>query len=251
MSKVLGSDRGITVTAQNINEASTTQKHKLGERLVRDERVFRYVKCVTEALRPGKAACVTMTPEESAVAGAASAIGINTATITVTAAAGLAVDALAGGYLCYRSTDWHSHKIVSHPAADNGATCVLTLETDIVNYAIASGTTILTAYPSMWKVRQYAVGPVAGFFWVGIPKCTVAINSYGWLQTWGPCSICPGAYLGADGEIETVFTIGGALAADTIAYQRCGLLMPDNYTVETAQTDLIDSNHLVFLTLCP
>ena len=240
----------ITIPEQNIYEASTVQKQRLGTRLQRDDRVFRYVQCLTEALRPGKGAAMVMTPEESAVAGATTAVGGNTVTITVTAAAGLTMDELAGGYMCFRSTDWYSYKILSHPAADNAATCVITLDAEI-DYAVTAGVTILTAYPSMWKVRSAATPSGGEFKYVGVPKCRVAVNSYAWIQTWGPCSVCPGAYLGADQERNLVWTIDGDIAADTIHYQNMGILMPDNYTINTAHTDLLDSNHLVYLMLCP
>lgn len=255
MSKVLGSDRGITVTAQDLYEQSTTQMHKLGERLVRDERIFRYAKAVLTAPIAGRACCTTTNNTETANAAATTVhdVGNYTVTITVQAAAGLAVDELAGGYLCHGH--FYRYKIVSHPAADSAATCVLTLETPITGATITIDSTAVTAFGSMWKVQKATGNPGLYSSFAGMAPEGITVNSYFWLQTWGPVLMCPANYIGAAGGVRTVvFAVDGSITdidAGTIAAQRAGTLIPDAYIANTAATNFDDSSHLVNLQIMP
>lgn len=255
MSKMLGSDRGITVTAQNINEASTTQMHKLGERLVKDERVFRYAQCKTEALTAGRAAQTLINPEESYACGATTVHDVDANTVTIDTVANLTKDQLAGGYLCYKSTRFYSHKILSHPEATATYTCVVTLETPITDYTITTGSTTVVCFPSIWRVRGRITAAGGWYSWVGVPLCSVAANSYCWLQTWGPILMCPADFYGAAEFEKTMkFSDDGSIAAFAAAepgYQHAGFLLPDVWTVSSAGTDLADPSHLINLTIFP
>jgi hypothetical protein len=255
MYKSLGSDRGITVTNQNINETSTVQKHKLGERLVRDERVFRYVYCATEALTAGRGAMTKSTDKHSQVAGATVVCDTGVRSITITPDANLAANELAGGYLCYKSTRFYSHKIVSHPAIASGVDGVIEIETPITDYNITVDVTTLICYPSIWKTRGIIAGQDSAKF-VGVPLCSVAVGSYAWVQTWGPKSCAPVDFYGAGAnECGVHFNQDGTICiaseAQAAKFQYAGFLLPDTYTVNTADTDLGDGGHLVMLQIAP
>ena len=249
MTKFIGIDNGLMMPpVQGLSDESTIQHYKLGTRLVLDERVYHYAKCVTTELVRGRGCITTSTPEESAVAGATTTkdVGADTVTITVQAAAGLALDALAGGYLCYK---FHRHKILSHPAADNAATCVLTLETPIVEDTITSGVTTVTAVPSLWKVTK-ATNAAGYAHFMGFPPSNVPANSYFWCQSWGPVLACPANYMGSTQSVrDCVFCTDGSItdndAIGTIGHPRAGTLILDSYTVNTAGTNFDDTSHLL------
>jgi len=261
MAKMLGSDRGITVVAQDLLELSTTQKHKLGERLVRDERVYRYAYNQTEQLV--NLAASVIYPKEDGVAGATTVHDAGNYEVTmgsVDTATSVAADYFAGGYLCYRSTRLYTHKIKSHPAADNAAELVLTLETPIVGHTITDATTTLHVYRSIWNTRGTLAGDGAGF---GEHCCflgqaaggqVVPASRYYWLQTWGPIISSQVDFYGAaaGGTREVTAISSGALQMGASnGNQRVGFLLPDTYTLGTAGAALGDADHLVMLQICP
>lgn len=254
MKSSLGSDRGITVTAQNINETSTTQMHKLGERLVKDERVFRYVQCKTEALTAGRGAATMMSPKHDQYAGATVVHDVGNTSITVTPDADLTANELAGGYLCYKSTRFFSHKILSHPAIASAADGLVEIETPITDYTITIDSTTIVMFPSIWKVRGHIAGN-NGVTFVGVPVCSVVANSYAWLQTWGPILMAPGEFYGAAAsEKRMKFATDGSMhiyAETEFGYQYAGFLLPDTYVVGTVLADLTDNSHLMMLTVSP
>ncbi len=243
---------------QGIYELSDTPIYPIAKRLPIDERVFRYGLVGGVALVGGQAAANLSTAEEVTTVTVPSAIGARTVTIIVVAAAGLVANELQGGYLCYKKTRHYSHRIKSHPAAANGATCVLTLETAIVGHAIAVGDTLI-AYHSPWRKVGHedgTFGYAGGISFVGMPFGDVAIGKYTWLQTWGPITMVPGAYYGGLVNMRQCwFTNDGALAifptgSWTGAYQHAGFLIPNTYH-DAALHNLADGGHLVFLQIAP
>ncbi len=261
MGKSLGSDKGITIANQELLELSTTKKHKLGERLVRDERVYRYAYCDTEQII--NMAASRLHPEERGVAGATTVHDVGNMTVTmgsIDKSAGVVANEFAGGYLCYRSTRLYTHKIRSHPAAANAAECILTLETPVVGHTITDATTTLTVFPSMWKTRGSLTGDGAGFgehcMFVGVAAGgqVIPTSRYYWLQTWGPVITSQvdfyGAAAGGTREV-TVISSGAFQMGASNGNQRVGFLMPDTYTLGTTGAALADENHLVMLQLVP
>lgn len=259
---ILGSDRGITVVNQGLLELSTTQKHKLGERLVRDERVYRYAYCEDEQII--NMAASTLYPKETGIAGATTVADAGNNTVTMGAidtTTSVPTDYFAGGYVCYRETRLYFHKIKSHPYALNAATCVLTLETPVVGHDVDTGTT-LNVYRSMWNTRGTNTGDGAGFgqscSWAGLPAGgqVIPVGSYYWCQTWGPCI---GSQVDFYGDLENdterlvCCTASGAfqMKGSGSPAQPIGYFMPDTYTLGTTRAVLGDSNHLVMLQIVP
>ncbi|MBA7679140.1 hypothetical protein ES703_87423 [subsurface metagenome] len=239
---------------QGIFELSSTPIYPIAKRYAIDERVFRYALVGGAALVGGRGAANLSTIEEVTTATVASAIGAVTATIIVVAAAGLDENELQGGYLCYKKTRYYRHRIKSHPAAGNGATCVLTLETAIFGHAIAIGDTLI-AYHSPWRKVGFGVAYGVGVSFVGMPIGDVVVGQYTWLQTWGPVNGCPTDFFGAGGNERNVYFAGdGALvtssAASTGGYQHAGFWIPNTY-YGAALHDMEDGGHLLFLQIAP
>ncbi|MBA7685486.1 hypothetical protein ES703_93911 [subsurface metagenome] len=242
---------------QGIFELSSTPIYPIAKRYAVDERVFRYGKVGATALMGGRAAANLSTGAEITTATVASAIGAMTATITVVAAAGLVANELQGGYLCYKKTRYYRHRIKSHPAAENGATCVLTLETAIVGHAIAIGDTLI-AYHSPWASVGYGDNGVyfSAIGFVGWPFGDIATDQYTWLQTWGPVNGTPTEFFGGIANQRQVwFASDGSLVtlktgADPFSYQHAGFWVPNTYW-GAALHAMEDGGHLLFLQIAP
>ena len=239
---------------QDIYEISTTQNFRIGTRRVQDERVFRYAYTGLATLT-GRAVQNLSTNEERNLAAAGSLAGATTVTITVIAAAGLAENELQGGYVCWTNITYQQHRIASHPQANNGATCVLTLETPVVTNPVVLNTTRLFPYHSPYASVGECVGganPFAKF--VGMPPGTIAADKYIWIQTWGPVNVCPvGFYGGAGNQNAAWFAQDGALSTPAIfpgSYQRAGYWLPCTY-YGGAPVAMEDGNHLLMLQISP
>ncbi len=240
---------------QGIYESSSVQEYPIGKRFAIDERVFRYGKIFGVASLGGRAVANLGTDEEITTATVISAIGSVSVTITVVASGGLAINELQGGYLCYKKTRYYRHRIRSHPAAANGATCVLTLETPIVGHAIAVGDTLI-AFHSPWAKVGYGATYGAGVSFVGWPFGDIAVDQYTWLQTWGPVNGTPAKFFGDVGNERTVrFGSDGALTGFAPAsaqggYQHAGFWLPCNY-YSAALHNMEDGGHLFMLQIAP
>jgi len=240
---------------QGIFELSSTPIYPIGKRYPIDERVFRYGQIYGVNAMGGRAVANLATAEEVTTATVASAIGATTVTIIVVAAAGLVANELQGGYLCYKKTRYYRHRIKSHPAAGNGATCVLTLETAIVGHAIAIGDTLI-AYHSPW--RRVGNGATYGALvsFVGWPFGDIAIGQYTWLQTWGPVNGAPAVFFGdLPSERQVWFAGDGSLTTFHVpspqgGYQHAGFWVPCTWYGGAAHP-MEDGGHLVFLQIAP
>lgn len=240
---------------QGIYELSSTPIYPIAKRYAIDERVFRYALIGGVAAMGGRAVANLSTSEEVTTVTVASAIGANTVTIIVVAAAGLVANELQGGYLCYKKTRFYRHRIKSHPAADNGATCVLTLETTIVGHAIAVGDTLI-AYHSLWRKNGFGEAYGSGVSFVGWPFGDIAVDQYTWVQTWGPVNGTVAAFTGAlPNERQVWFANDGSLttfhdAQNPTPYQHAGFWIPNTF-YGGALHDMEDGGHLVFLQIAP
>jgi len=111
---------------------SSTQQYPLGSALITDDGVFRYAKCGAAAVTIGKLLQQAVVGNaawiRNVAVAAIAAIGATSVTIT-TPAGGLTVNKLKDGYLFVDTANGAGavYKIKSHPAADAGASCVITL----------------------------------------------------------------------------------------------------------------------------
>jgi hypothetical protein len=198
---------GAVVPAQGIFEESSTQKHKLGQRLQLGERVY-YYSYASEALAAGKVAtAITKIFDEDTVT---VAHPIGTKLVTITASAAIAAGELEEGYLVVdEGTDAGSvYRIKRNPAIANAATGVIELYDGLVR-AWSTSDTDITIYTSIFKVQESNTDAVEAP--VGVPNVAVTSANYFWLQTWGPCAVLMN---GADGNaaLERELVLSTAVA---------------------------------------
>ncbi len=198
----LGSDVGLTVTDQDIYELSDVQKYRLGTRISRGDRVFKYGKA-TSTLTNTKFAAYNTYQQciagEAAIA-TASPIGSDKVYVTVGAGDGIAGDgvfaahALEGGYILIHfdgAAKLYSNTflILDNDAATSGNTMTITIDGELP-IATVVATSLVEAMGSPYLCGQGAVGENRSF--VGLPmRLATTALPYLWLQTWGPCWIAP------------------------------------------------------------
>jgi hypothetical protein len=255
---VRGARLGVTVAAQDIYEASTTQKHRIGERLPLGDRVFRYCKAGAAIADPyTRQGCINYhQPYEGNRAATAYAVGateITLPTVGSTIDTGLtAADAYAEGYIWFQTDPSQMHRIRSNTVSD-GTNIVVTLY-DGLTTALPTGTAGTTRWVTMWPsiysdVRQ-GNAEASGFSSVVcLPLIEVASGSYFWGQTWGPAfftafSTAPGKTAGYRGvhfntTDKSVIDAGGG----TIGLQYAGYLL--------ARTTSTYGDQFVMLQLSP
>ena len=220
MAKVLGSDVGATVLAQDLYETSATQKHRLGTRVQRGDCVYRYAK-----------AGATIDPDMAvwrygyqqitfAAAPVAAPVGATSLSMTVGASDGPAGDGvLAAHYLEGGSIVVYSNSVVTFTmqirdntaVATGGGTTVLTLD-GMIPVAVAVADSFIEATPSSFvDVRTGNSG--GNFPFLG--KACVAADTttpYFWIQTWGTTWLAPQAEVGATaGNNDCVFRHDGSI----------------------------------------
>lgn len=149
---------------------------------------YRFVKAGGTALVPGKlqqaAAEVT---NHQGLTPAAAAIGATSVTVTLGATAATA-NQYAGGWLVVTVTPGQGYKylISSHPAADSGASLVVTLEDAIVVALTTSSRVDLVANPYSGVIVNPTTLTAAP---VGAAVTAVTAAYFGWIQDGGVASI--------------------------------------------------------------
>jgi len=195
MGRTLGSNVGATVLNQDIYEISATQKHRLGTRVVRGDRVFRYAKAgmaFTSNAYPCWAP-QNQTISASSVQAAAPA-GQNFVLVTVGSNEGLAnngvfaKDDLAGGSILIALTNAYGELfnfvIQGNDALASAGTLKIYLDGELPVALTTSS--YVEAHASLYADTR--VGNGGGFvMFLGLPMrlATVAAPYY-WIQTWGP-----------------------------------------------------------------
>lgn len=172
---------------QPLYVSSSTQVHRLGERLVTSNgNVYRYCKA-GEALVAGN---FIQSPAQAAnhqnISVAAAAIGATTITVTLGATAATA-NQYAGGQAVVTITPGlgQAINIQGHPAADASATLVLTLD-EPLRVALTTDTRI-DLVPNQYNgVIQSPATTLTGTS-VGVATYIIASAEFGWLQRSGLC----------------------------------------------------------------
>ena len=172
------------LSAQELYSSSSVKQHKLGQiAWTPDGRKFQYT-LAGELLVAGdwyQTAVHASTYVDQAVP---AVVAIGSSTITITTGAAFTANQFADGYAIVSAGTGIGQMflIKSHPAADSGASCVLTLdETVRVALSITSKiTTIKNAFDSVVKWATTQTGSSAG-----AAIYPVASGEYGWLQTGG------------------------------------------------------------------
>ena len=205
---VWGSGRGVAMPSQDIYAENVTQQLPLGTRLVLGDRVFRYASA-------GAALDQGYLLESAALGGATTTAQIDLTIVTALVAGDTTVNVttkttaqaknlFAEGYLSIVSdTNTNgagvAYKIKSHPAADVGGNCLITLYDPIVK-AVTTGCAA-SLHANMYKsVKQTAASTAVGMP-IGVSLIDVTSAYYFWAQTWGPAAVLTGSSVVVDSAI--------------------------------------------------
>lgn len=169
-----------------IYNADATQLYDLGTRLVVDDRVFRYALCGSNGVYAGFGAFYKVTLAITYEAADASVVGDRTLTINE---AGITLNQLAGGYVVMghnAAATTQNRRIISNTVSSGGE-CIATLDGPIA----VAGTHSIEVIPNIYGNLQYNTSQEYDGV-AGVPARTATTGQYFWVQTWGPCWICPG-----------------------------------------------------------
>lgn len=214
MARVLGQDIGATIINQDLYEISATQKHRLGTRLVRGDKVYKYAKAIA-TFTSTKILARSYYHQHICYAAiqAASPIGSNLIYVTVGAGDGIANDgtfaahALEGGSIVIfdaTTSEWLNFGIVDNNAAVSGGTMTITLDGDLP-IATAVGDYV-EAMANPYMVTD--VNTQDRYCFMGLPmRLMTTTYPYGWLQTWGPCWVNPQPLVGVSGPSQPVMEV--------------------------------------------
>lgn len=253
-----GGNVGTKMAAQSIYEASTTQKHRIGERLKMGERTFHYGKAAAacyaaEICAPAVSTYMGSTdgllPDGSCVALAKGAHFADQPAITAALAVGdfwLAVthadmldsitkNILADGYVLLSdsaATNYHQIKRIKRNSVMASDIVAIELydEIDIVTVdATTSVALMMNPFMNLIPADTTVSEALAG-----IPLVDIAASSYGWFQTWGPGMIqIADAAAMAGLQIMLDDTPGQGVASDgTLPHIGCGLLDVTSYDAD-------------------
>ena len=203
----------------NIRSNSSVQECALGTKVVTpDGRAFRYVKCGSTALVPGKLYDGQVVGSNYNIAVAAEA-AIGATQVTVTLGTTVTANQLAGGTLIVNDVtgQGYTYSIKSHPAADAAASCVITLVDEEPLIVALDTTSQVTLIPNQYNGVVIHATTEAGVP-VGVAVTAVTANYYGWIQTRGPVSILCNATTGIGEAVSASDTTnaGGVEVGDGI-----------------------------------
>ena len=237
----------------NVWETSSTQQYELGTRYVLpDGRAYRYAQAGAAALAPGEL-------QQSAVFGGSSATVQTDIAVQAAAAVGekaisvtLATDAAtlnqyAGGWLCVSDAAGQGQlfSVASNAVATAGGTCVIQVNEPVTVALTTSSKAQLMTNP--YKLIIAAPVTTPSGLPVGVPNVDVAINYFGWIQTWGPCCCL----------VKTALLMGTSViqdvaAAGSVGVQTAGAasLVQPQIGIGGLVTATTDSG-IVFLTIAP
>jgi len=210
--RTLGAATGATILNQDIYELSATQKHRLGTRVMRGDRVFRYAKAIASFTKTSTL-CYSQYHQDInyAAIATASPADSNKIYVTVGAADGIANDgvfaahSLEGGSLVIFDATANENMyfdIVDNDAAVSAGTITITLDGALPLATVAT-TYHVEAIGSPYRVNNGNCGGLR--YWAGLPmRMATTTNPYHWLQTWGPCWVAPQASVGAGANVGCV-----------------------------------------------
>lgn len=230
---------GAVVVGQSIYSQSTTKNHALGERLQIGNRVFYYASAgaaliagqlCESAVYGGSSATIQTNLTVPTVTDGSNAAGQNKVTVTLATDAAV-VGLFDDGYLSvYDGTAatglGQTYRIKKSAVATAGGALKLTLYDDLV-ILLTAGTATCNVITNEYKaIKVSAANPVG--FPVGVPLIVIASGSYGWVQSWGPCSCLIGGTTPTNEEdlLVSTATAGALAVADgTLVNSSVGMLM--------------------------
>lgn len=185
----------ISVAPQDIFTSSSTQGTDLGALAsTGDSRYYRYCLAGGTTLVPGKlqaapAQDTTNYNPSGGLAVAATAVG--STQVTLTGSLTITANALAGGYMSVNAgtggTLGMLYKVKSNTAVSSATNCVVTLEDPILTSAFTTSTKVVFAVnPYNGVILNPATASSSP---LGVAVYPVVNAQYGWIQTYGPCSL--------------------------------------------------------------
>lgn len=217
------------VNPRDIRSDSDVQETNLGAKVVTpDGRAFRYVKAGATALVPGKLYDGPIAVANHTNIAVASAAAIDDLTVTVTLGATEATaNQYAGGVLVVNDVtgEGHTYTIKSHPAADSGASLVVTLDDDEPILVALTTSSQVSLVANQYNGVIIHATTEAGIP-VGVGVNPVTASQFGWIQTRGPVSVLCNATttLGDSVAASDTTNAGGVEVAD-------GILPPVGYAI--------------------
>jgi hypothetical protein len=198
---------------QLITEVSATQRFALGA--VKDIGLSRYrygqAGAVNIALGVLCQSPVPAVAQHDLVPLASYAVGTKVVGLTI-GAANIAANEYAGGWLHVNDGTGQGQclRILSHPAALAGATCLFTLIDPITTaFDVANTLCALTANPYDGAIIHPSP-PTAKL--VGVPVVAINANLYGWFKTRGPAAVLTDGTLYIYQQVRPSATVDGAVA---------------------------------------
>jgi len=223
-----GKGYGVKMPAHGIYTISSTQKHRLGDRLAVDERVFKYSLAGGVALAPGKIMQSPVPAADHTGLAVATTAAAGTSSISLTNGATTAAtkNMYRDGYL-WTDTGTncgHMWKIKSNTASAINVAFTVTLFDEFPEVLTAGAVTcslVLNPYRNL--IIQPGV-PTAAV--MGVAPVDVTAEYYFWLQTWGPASILTTDTVVIGEQVGVADDDDGAMqAADTYIEQLIGTVM--------------------------
>ena len=163
-------------------QTSTSQKHKLGTKMIIQDRVFRYVEA-GEAITAGLLTMGKDGTDGHQVDLAVAAGSVGDTTITITTSSTIAKDLYKDGYIIFNDVgeEGHMYKIKSNTAVSSATGCVITLdEEDGLVTAITTSQQV-GLYENPYKDVEIHDGDGIDSAPLGWTQVDIASGSYGWI----------------------------------------------------------------------
>jgi len=210
---ILG-ERRVGRPDQSIYEVSTVQNFELGTKKVIGDSIYRYglAGAVDIALGVLCQAPVPAAVHHDLVPSASYAAGVRLVELTI-GAANITANEYAGGYLHVNDGTGQGQvkKILSHPAALSGATCVFTLVDPLTTAFVVPADTLCAITRNPYNQAIIHPAPPTAQL-AGVPVAAIAAGRYGWFQTRGPAAVLTQGTLYIYQQVRPSATIDGAVA---------------------------------------
>lgn len=198
---------------QPVFEVTTVQNFEFGAKRVIDECIYRYGSAGAVDIPLG-VVCQAPVPaavHHDLVPTASFAAGVRLITLTI-GAGNIAADEYAGGHLHVNDGTGQGQRkrVLSHPAALAGATCVFTLVDPLTTaFDVANTLCAITRNPYNQAIIHPSP-PTAQL--VGVPVAVIAAGRFGWFQTRGPAAVLTDGVLYIFRQVKPSAAVDGAVA---------------------------------------
>lgn len=228
--------------------SSATPVHKLGTRVVSDDgRVFRYCKAGAVDLVAGN---VLQSPaiiaNHLATTATATALGLKTLTFTPGATAGTA-GIYNDGFLGVDTTpgNGYTYSVASNPTITSSVAFQLSLK-DPLQVALTTSSRLgLLANPYNGVIQMPATTATGTL--VGVATYIITAAQFGWIQTWGPCSVL----IAGTPALGAIVMAPGATAGAAEIIVAAGTLIVAQIVGNMAQIGVSGKNNFVRLQITP